>query len=111
MKKAFLKNCYSLTLAILLLVQMGFHAVHALTSHHKVHTVDHTTFSDTQIQETYHNCELCAKLLGQKLYVEPLPEVSPSFTNSFHNSTFRETLISSRSFEILSLRGPPRVLC
>ncbi|TXN35825.1 hypothetical protein FVB32_14740 [Flagellimonas hymeniacidonis] len=90
----------------LLLLQLGYTIVHVLTSH-VFHTVNEIDYGNETISETEYNCSLCAKL-NTKPGVLPLV-FKALFTTTIFSSvfTFKDTNISTVSFNFKYLRGPP----
>lgn len=107
MKKGVKNIWYSTVLAILLLLQTGTHAIHIFTSHHLSHDETHADTTDAPIEESLQDCELCAKLAGQPLYLGRTFEILPQLIVPFQNFLSRDTLLHSFPFAIHTQRGPP----
>ncbi len=100
------KKCFGVLLTTILLFQLSYHTLHVITSH----TLDshvHQTVHDTQIDKTSFTCELCAKLLGQTLFLWGFPILLLNIGALRFVIDIREFLFEPRPLTAYFLRGPP----
>lgn len=107
MKREAKKIWLSYTFAMLLLSQIGFHAIHVINSHSLNESSAFTQHSNLHNFESLQDCELCAKLAGQSYSVVELPEILSVLAIPSYVSCFRSFIHHSNPLPTNSLRAPP----
>lgn len=100
------KKWFGILLTTVLSLQLSYHTLHVLTSH-VLSSCDHHSVHDTQIEELSFSCELCAKLLGQTVYLWFCTLILLGFVAAFAIISIQDLYFRPRTLAIRSLRGPP----
>lgn len=93
-------------LATVLLLQLSFHTLHALSDHSEAVPTAHSDF-DSQIGDAASHCGTCAQFLWQHLYFAPLLLVLTGLAIRSTTRISGALLPIGRSAATCLLRGPP----
>ncbi len=88
------------------MLQLSYHTLHVFTSHETDALIEHKAH-DTQIDKDFQHCELCAKLLGQTLFLWVCLPVLIAFTVFALTINVGELVFIPGPRVIRLLRGPP----
>ena len=97
---------FGILLTAILLFQLSYHALHVFTSHISDSRIEQKAH-DSQIENIPLTCELCAKLLGQTLFLWVYSTLLIAFTVSTTEIGTKALFFGPEPRAIYLLRGPP----